>query len=184
MNTTYFFSVAAIIILIFLSILIMRRSRASAAPGVGKTAPDFDLPGQNGQRHRLADYRGQWLVLYFYPRDDTPGCTAEACRFRDEVPRLRELGAVIVGVSLNEVASHKTFVDKYHLPFPLLADSEKKVTAAYGVLGGFGPIRYARRQTFLIDPQGRIARHYARVSPRQHAEEIISDLQAMPADPA
>jgi len=87
-------------------------------------------------------------------------------------------------VSLDELASHKAFAEKYHLPFPLLADSERKVTAAYGVLGGFGPVRYARRQTFLIDPQGRIARHYARVSPLQHAEEIISDLQAMRTDPA
>jgi peroxiredoxin Q/BCP len=179
MNTTYYFSLGLFIALILLAILVIRSTPTSAGPVAGEAAPAFDLLDQNGQRRRLADYRGQWLVLYFYPKDDTPGCTTEACQFRDDYYRIQALDAMVIGVSLDEVASHKAFADKYHLPFSLLADSEKKLAEAYGVLSGFGPIKFASRQSFFIDPQGRIARHYARVSPRQHTDEIIRDLQAL-----
>lgn len=179
MNTGYFLSISLFITLILLVILVFRSSPSSAAPAAGELAPAFDLLDQNGRRQRLEEYRGQWLVLYFYPKDDTPGCTTEACQFRDDYYRLKALDAVVIGVSLDDVASHKAFADKYHLPFPLLADSEKKLSEAYEVLTGFGPFRFARRQSFIIDPQGRIARHYARVSARHHAGEIIRDLQKL-----
>ncbi|WP_126456666.1 peroxiredoxin [Sulfuriflexus mobilis] len=180
MSTGYFLPIGLFLLaLLLLAILVLRSAPASAGPVVGEDAPAFDLLDQNSQRQRLEDYRGQWLVLYFYPKDDTPGCTAEACQFRDEYYRIKALGAVVMGVSLDDLASHKAFAAKYHLPFSLLADGEKKFAAAYGVLSGFGPIKFARRQSFIIDPQGRIARHYARVSPRQHAGEILRDLQAL-----
>ena len=184
MNTTYFLPIGLVIALILLAILVLRSTLASASPAVGEVAPAFDLLDQNGQRQRLEDYRGQWLVLYFYPKDDTPGCTAEACQFRDDYYRIKALDAVVIGVSLDDVASHKAFAGKYHLPFSLLADSEKKLAAAYGVLSGFGPLKFASRQSFIIDPQGRISRHYGRVSAKRHAGEIIRDLQDLQKLPA
>lgn len=184
MNTSYFLPIGLGITLIVVIILILRSGPAGTGPKVGELAPAFDLLDQNGRRQRLEDYRGQWLVLYFYPKDDTPGCTTEACRFRDDYYRIKALDAVVIGVSLDDVASHKEFSDKYHLPFPLLADSEKKLAAAYAVLTGFGPLKFASRQSFIIDPQGRIARHYAHVSAKQHSGEIIRDLQALHKSPA
>jgi peroxiredoxin Q/BCP len=184
MNTSYILYIGLPIALIILGILALRSAPANTCPVSGGAAPAFDLLDQNGQRRHLEDYRGQWLVLYFYPKDDTPGCTTEACQFRDDYYRFKALDAVVIGVSLDDVASHKAFADKYHLPFPLLADGEKKLAGAYGVLGGFGPIKFASRQSFIIDPRGRIARHYARVSPGRHAGEIIRDLQALQKHPA
>ena len=150
---------------------------AASSPAVGSEAPEFDLLDQNGKRQRLSDYRGKWLVLYFYPKDDTPGCTTEACNFRDDYFRIKALGAVVMGVSLDDVKSHKDFSEKYHLPFSLLADTKKQVAKAYNVLRGFGAFNYSSRETFIIDPQGKIAKHYARVNTRQHATEIIKDLE-------
>jgi peroxiredoxin Q/BCP len=184
MNTSDILLIGLPIALIILAILALRSAPASASPAMGEAAPAFDLLDQNGQRQRLEDYRGQWLVLYFYPKDDTPGCTTEACQFRDDYYRIKALDAVVIGVSLDDVASHKAFVDKYQLPFPLLADDEKKLAEAYAVLSGFGPIKFAGRQSFIIDPQGRIARHYASVSARHHAGEIIRDLQDLQKYPA
>lgn len=152
---------------------------AAAQPGVGQAAPSFELQDQNGQLHRLADYRGSWVVLYFYPKDDTPGCTTEACNFRDDYYRLRALEAVVLGVSLDDVASHKQFAEKYHLPFPLLADVGHDVARDYRVLRSFGPMKFTSRQTFIIDPKGQIARHYGRVDPKRHAARVISDLEAL-----
>lgn len=179
MNTTYALPIGLVLALIVLIVLALRSVPASASPVVGEVAPAFALLDQNGQQQRLEDYRGQWLVLYFYPKDDTPGCTAEACQFRDDYYQIKALGAVVMGVSLDDVASHKEFADKYHLPFSLLSDREKTLAETYGVLSGFGPIKFASRQSFIIDPQGRIARHYASVSPKRHAGEIILDLQTL-----
>lgn len=184
MNTSYILYIGLPIALIILGILALRSAPPSTYPALGEAAPAFDLLDQNSQRQRLEDYRGQWLVLYFYPKDDTPGCTTEACQFRDDYYRIKALGAVVIGVSLDDVASHKAFADKYRLSFPLLADGEKRLAEAYGVLSGFGPFRFASRQSFIIDPHGRIARHYARVSPGQHAGEIIRDLQVLQKHPA
>lgn len=164
-------------ILLVLTVFIMRPLQAAETPKVGGFAPDFDLLDQNGKQQRLADYRGKWLVLYFYPKDDTPGCTKQACNFRDDYFRIHGLGAVVMGVSLDNVSSHKEFAEKYHLPFSLLSDSKKVVAEAYNVLRGFGPFSFTSRQTFLIDPEGKIAKHYETVKPAEHATEIINDLK-------
>lgn len=150
-----------------------------AAPESGKAAPAFDLQDQNGRQHRLSDYRGKWIVLYFYPKDDTPGCTTEACSFRDEYYKLRALHAEVLGVSLDDVTSHKAFAEKYHLPFPLLADTGHQTAKDYGVYRSYGLFSVASRQTFIIDPQGKIAKHYRSVSPKTHSSQIINDLQLL-----
>ena len=147
----------------------------------GAAAPAFALQDQYGQVQRLADYRGRWVVLYFYPKDDTPGCTAEACAFRDGYLEIKALGAEVLGVSLDDSGSHAAFAGKYHLPFPLLADPQGEVSRAYGVLWKLGPLRFSKRQTFLIDPQGRIARHYRSVRAEGHAQEVVQALRALQA---
>ncbi|ETN88624.1 thiol peroxidase [Thermus scotoductus] len=149
----------------------------------GTAAPDFALPDQEGRIHRLSDYRGKWVVLYFYPKDDTPGCTKEACGFRDRMGDLQELGAVVLGVSADDVQSHKRFAEKYGLNFPLLADPEREVILAYGAWGKknlYGKeYEGVLRQTFLIDPEGRIAKVWRKVSPEDHAEEVAEALRAL-----
>ncbi len=150
---------------------------------VGDMAPGFDLTDQQGRQHRLADYRGQWLVLYFYPKDDTPGCTKEACSLRDEFAAFRQLDVAVLGVSLDDTASHEAFAKKYRLPFPLLSDSGGKVAKAYGSLGGFGPIRYAKRHTFIIGPDGRIAQVWRKVDPGAHSGELLEALRALRPSP-
>lgn len=152
---------------------------ASGVPAVGAPAPEFALPDQNGRTVRLADFRGKWVVLYFYPKDDTPGCTEEACAFRDDQAALALLGAQVVGVSLDDSASHAAFARKYSLPFPLLADTEAKVSASYGAVTNLVVAKFARRYTFLIDPQGRIARAYLKVDTSRHSAEIIADLKRL-----
>ena len=147
--------------------------------GAGDVAPAFELVDQHGETRRLADYRGQWLVLYFYPRDATPGCTTEACHFRDDVPRLRELGAQVLGVSLDSRDSHAAFAERYNLPFPLLADRDGAVARAYGAYFGLGPVRFAKRQTFLIDPEGRIAAAYRKVKPATHSDELVAAVKRL-----
>lgn len=147
----------------------------------GDPAPDFELLDQHGQQHGLARYQGQWLVLYFYPKDDTPGCTAEACEFRDDLLVLRRMAVAVVGVSLDKVQSHAEFAAKYHLSFPLLSDRDGEVARAYGALFRLGPLRFAKRHTFLVDPAGRIARIYRKVDPKTHSDQVIRDLQALQA---
>jgi len=147
---------------------------------VGDIAPNFTLPDQDGRSHTLEDYRGRWVVLYFYPKDDTPGCTKEACNFRDEKGRLEELGAVVLGVSADDVESHGRFHSKYGLNFPLLSDSQKNMIRAYGAWGT--KTMYGReyegvlRCTYLIDPQGRVARVWDKVKPDAHALEVAEAL--------
>jgi len=153
----------------------------AAELAVGGPAPDFRLTDQNGAVHSLADYRGRWVVLYFYPKDDTPGCTTEACAFRDDVRQLRQMQVVLLGISLDSVDSHRKFAEKYGLPFPLLADPDGAVAKSYGALFSLGPLRYARRHSFIVDPQGRVARIYRSVNPGGHSDEVISDLAALGA---
>src|SRR5512139_3842045 len=138
----------------------------------GSAAPDFALQDQNGQTHRLGDYAGRWLVLYFYPRDDTPLCTQEACRFRDDIGVLGGLDAAVVGVSVDDTRSHAGFARKYQLPFPLLSDPDGHTAAAYDSLLNLGLVRFARRHTFIIAPDGRIAARFDKVDPARHAEEV------------
>lgn len=167
---------------ITLTVMLMGLFSANAAElEIAQPAPDFSLKDQDGQVHQLADYRGRWVVLYFYPKDDTPGCTTEACQFRDDVLALRQLKVQILGVSLDDSQSHARFAKKYELPFPLLADVDAQVAQQYGALGGFGPLRYAKRHTFIIDPQGAIARIYRKVSPKAHSQQVISDITALTA---
>ena len=130
---------------------------ASDQPIVGSPAPEFELADQSGQLHSLEDYRDQWVVLYFYPKDETPGCTTEACEFRDNIFAFRDLGVQILGVSLDDVKSHKAFAENHNLPFPLLADIDGDASAAYGVKTRMFGMTVAKRQTFIINPDGKIA---------------------------
>jgi len=151
---------------------------------VGSMAPKFILPDQESNTHALTEYRGRWVVLYFYPKDDTPGCTTEACNFRDDLPALRALNVQILGISLDDAKSHARFAEKYSLPFPLLADAEGDVTRAYGALWSMGPLRVAKRYTFVIDPEGRIARIYRNVKPANHSRELQQDVKELQKGPA
>ena len=158
---------------------------AADPPAVGSPAPAFKLQDQSGKSHALSDYRGKWVVLYFYPKDNTPGCTTQACEFRDNIFAYRELGAVILGISVDDVASHKAFSEQHSLPFAILADSDKSVTTAYGTLKEYvGIAKLARRDTFIIDPQGRIAKHFKDVKPAGHSEKVLADLRQLAGKPA
>jgi peroxiredoxin Q/BCP len=154
-------------------------------PAAGESAPDFSLLDDTGARRSLADARGRWLVLYFYPKDDTPGCTVEACEFRDNIEQLRERGAEVWGVSVLDSASKAAFKRKYNLPFPLLADADHAVAEAYGTWvekQNYGrTFMGVRRSTFLIDPQGLIARAWPTVKPAGHAGEVLAALDELVA---
>jgi len=154
---------------------------AQAQVAAGDMAPEFHLQDQNGQWHTLAQHRGQWIVLYFYPKDQTPGCTKEACSFRDNIFAFEEIGAVILGVSLDDVKSHEEFAKKYSLPFPLLADSDSSVAKRYNVLRNLLVMKIASRQSFLIGPDGKIVKHYESVDPKTHTAEVLADLRALGA---
>ena len=154
---------------------------ANDGVAVGDTAPEFELPDQDGQLHSLEDCRDQWVVLYFYPKDETPGCTTQACEFRDNIFAFKERNAQILGVSLDDIASHKAFAENHGLPFPLLADAEGVVASAYGVKTRMFGMEVAKRQTFIIGPDGRIAKHYAEVKPAEHAALVLADLDALGA---
>ena len=167
------------------SLLVAAGAAAQEAPSVGEPAPAFRLQDQAGKWHSLDDYRGKWVVLYFYPKDNTPGCTTQACELRDNIFAFREVGAVILGVSVDDVASHKEFAEEHSLPFTILADADKKVSTRYGVLTKFlGMMELARRDTFIIDPQGRVARHYMKVKPEGHSEMVLAELKQLGAKPA
>lgn len=146
-------------------------------------APAFSLPDQDGKIHSLDEYAGGWLLVYFYPKDDTPGCTEEACSLRDNLSTLKEKGLSIVGVSTDSVASHKKFAEKFTLPFPLLADEKKEMVEAYGVWAEksmYGK-KYmgTLRNSFLIRPDGTIAKVYEKVKPGEHAAEILHDMDEL-----
>ena len=147
----------------------------------GATAPAFELLDQYSKLHKLSDYRGQWLVLYFYPKDDTPGCTTEACEFREDVVILKRMGVALAGVSTDDVESHQAFAEKYHLPFSLLSDARGDTARQYGSLMKMGPLKIARRHTFIIDPDGRIAKIYRNVRPSKHSAQVIAELEALRA---
>ncbi|MDX2415913.1 MAG: peroxiredoxin [Xanthomonadales bacterium] len=145
----------------------------------GSDAPSFNLQDQNGDWHKLEEYRGQWLAIYFYPKDDTPGCTKEACNFRDNIYAFKAIDAAVVGISVDDVESHKKFADKYKLPFTLLADSDNTTATAYGVLKDYKLLKLASRQSFLVDPAGKIAKHYADVDPDTHTGEVLADIKSL-----
>ena len=144
---------------------------------VGMPAPGFTLPDADGVLHQLSDYSGQWLVLYFYPKDNTPGCTMQACAFRDKIKLFHELDARVVGISIDNADSHRAFIDKYDLPFTLLSDPEGRVAERYGARGGMLGVVFTKRQTFLIDSEG-ITRHIWRTVPAHgHAQEVVTALE-------
>jgi peroxiredoxin Q/BCP len=147
-------------------------------PKAGDKAPGFSLPDQAGKIHKLTDYSGKKVVLYFYPKDDTPGCTKEACSFRDSFEAFKKAGIVVLGVSVDDTASHTKFVKKYNLPFTLLADTDKKTVEAYGVWGEksmYGKkFMGTNRTTFLIDEKGNIVRVFDKVKPDEHAKEVLA----------
>lgn len=154
---------------------------AAEVPKAGQPAPGFSLPDQSGKLQTLTDLAGQWVVLYFYPKDDTPGCTKEACSFRDDLHRLEQLGAKVIGISVDDTDSHAQFARKYHLPFPLLADQSGEVADRYGALTNLGIVKIAKRYTYLIRPDGRIAKVYLSVDTSRHSQEIIDDLSQLKA---
>ena len=143
---------------------------------IGKKAPNVSLHLTGDTSAKLADFRGRPLVLYFYPKDDTPGCTTEACEFRDNIFAYKDLNAQILGVSLDDVESHKSFAENHGLPFPLLADVEGSAATAYGVKTRMLGMEIAKRQTFIIGPDGTIALHYEKVDPKTHSKEVLADL--------
>jgi len=151
--------------------------RQTVAPHeVGQAAPTFTLPNQEGTPVNLADFHGKWVVLYFYPKDMTTGCTIEAHNFQRDLDKYKAMNAVILGVSVDTVDSHKQFCTKDSLTFTLLADSDKKVVQQYGSLGNYGPMQIANRNTFLIDPDGKIAKVWTGVDPSNHSTEVLAAL--------
>jgi thioredoxin-dependent peroxiredoxin len=145
----------------------------------GSKAPDFSLPNANNEAVSLSGFKGSWVVLYFYPKDDTPGCTKEACTFRDDLHKLEKLGAKVVGVSVDDAKSHAEFAKKYSLPFPLLSDVDGKVADSYGALTNLGVVKIAKRYTFLIDPSGVLQKSYLDVNASKHSQQIIDDLTTL-----
>lgn len=171
-------SVRSVVIVALLSWLAI--AHAAEGPALGAPAPAFKLQDQNGKWHQLKDYRGKWLALYFYPKDQTPGCTTQACEFRDNIFAFREAGAAIVGISVDDVESHKKFAEKHGLPFPILADATKETAKTYGVLKSYlGTMELAKRDTFLIDPEGRIVKRYTDVEPKGHSQIVLNEIREM-----
>lgn len=149
-----------------------------------RQAPNFTLPDQNGTIHNLEDYKGRWLVVYFYPKDDTPGCTTEACDFRDARDALAEYGkTAVIGISKDSVKSHQKFADKHALNFTLLSDPSHEVIEAFGA---WGPKKFLgreflgiRRNTYIVNPEGKIVREYENVTPKTHVGELIAELKSL-----
>ena len=154
-------------------------SAASNTPKIGSKAPDFNLPNANGELVSLASLSGGWIVLYFYPRDDSPICTKQACSFRDDMHKLEKLGAKVVGVSIDDAKSHAEFAKKYSLPFPLLSDKDGLIASQYGALTNLVVFKMAKRYTFLIDANGVLRKTYLSVDTSKHSQQIINDLMAL-----
>ena len=155
------------------------KARAADPLQSGAIAPGFSLPSQEDAQVTLAQFKGKWVVLYFYPKDMTTGCTIEAHNFQRDLPKYAALNAVVLGVSLDTVESHKTFCSKDSLTFKLLADPDHKVIDAYGVpISGMGPIKFAHRDTFLISPDGKIVKVWTGVNPNAHSDDVLAELAA------
>jgi len=167
-------------LIIFNSSYLIQTYKENKMLNEGDIAPAFSLPDQNGKVHKLSDYKGKWIILYFYPKDMTPGCTTEACNFRDSYSDFTDQGVTILGVSKDSTKSHTSFIDKYNLPFPLLSDEGDKVVEKYGVWkekSNYGRTYMGiERTTFLINPQQKIAKIYSKVDVKEHAQQILSDL--------
>src|SRR5438270_5274533 len=171
--------VLLLVFVVALVVFVPRLLSRSAAPAEGSAAPDFTLPSQEGASVSLKDYRGKWVVLYFYPKDQTPGCSREAHNFQLDQPKFSDRNAVVLGVSLDSIDSHKKFCAKEGLNFKLLADTTHRVTDSYGSLTNFGVVKFAARHTFLIDPSGKIAKVYTSVDPLKHSAEVLAELDQL-----
>jgi peroxiredoxin Q/BCP len=163
----------------FATLTCMATTEAQSQPEVGKPAPDFSLTTGDGSQVSLKDYRGKWVVLYFYPKDFTSGCTMEARNFQRDVAKYSETGAVILGVSVDTAQSHKDFCAKEGLNFKLLADPDAKVSAEYGSVKDYNGQKLAARNTFIINPNGDIAKVYTGVKPAEHSEQVLKDLAGL-----
>lgn len=146
---------------------------------VGQTAPQFKLQDQDGQWHQLQQYKGQWVVLYFYPKDNSPGCTQEAQQFNTLYPEFKKNNAVVLGVSLDDVQTHAQFSKKLGLKFPILADQQHQLAQQLGVVRNLGLVKFAKRESFLIDPKSTIVYHYTSVNTQSHASEVLKDIQKL-----
>ncbi|MGD0735931.1 MAG: peroxiredoxin [Terracidiphilus sp.] len=175
MRKPLLFAFAAIVVLA-VAFVTVHAADDQVMPAVGQTAPTFTLPSQDGSQISLDSFRGKWVVLYFYPKDMTKGCTIEAHNFQRDQAKFDAANAVILGVSVDTPDSHKEFCTKEGLTFRLLADPEHKVVDAYGSLGHFGPMTIANRNTFLIDPKGKIVKEWTKVDPTVHSEEVLTAL--------
>ena len=144
---------------------------------MGRPAPNFKLQDQNSKWHELSQYKGKWVVLYFYPKDDSPGCTQEANQFKSLYPEFIKNNAVVLGVSLDDVKSHQKFSEKLGLPFPILADENHQLADQMGIVRNLGIVKIAKRETFLIDPQGIVTYHYSSVNTQTHAGQVLEDIQ-------
>jgi len=165
---------------LFLLVLILITSSSVLANlEVGDKAPNFILNDQNNEAHQLSDYEGRWVILYFYPKDDTPGCTTQACDFRDAVKRIIASRSVVFGLSLDSVESHKRFSDKNNLPFSLLSDEEGVAAKSYDSLNNFMGYKSAKRNTFIIDPEGLLSKIYLSVDPKTHSQMVLNDLSLL-----
>jgi peroxiredoxin Q/BCP len=175
-----FFLIAAVLVIavgfVTVQTLVTVQAADQTMPGAGQVAPTFTLPSQDGSQISLDSFRGKWVVLYFYPKDMTQGCTIEAHNFQRDLSKFEAANAVIVGVSVDTPDSHKQFCTKEGLTFRLLADSEHKVVDEYGSVGHFGSMTIAQRNTFLIDPQGKIVKVWTKVDPSKHSEEVLAEL--------
>jgi peroxiredoxin Q/BCP len=156
--------------------LMAAKAWASSTPAVGSIAPDFTLTSQEGTPVSLKDYRGKWVVLYFYPKDFTSGCTIEAHNFQRDQAQYQQKGVVVLGVSVDSADSHKQFCTKEGLNFKLLADTDHKVSNTYGSLTNLGLVKFASRHTFIINPEGTIVKVFTEVNPNQHSAEVLSAL--------
>ncbi|NNH37911.1 peroxiredoxin [Acinetobacter terrae] len=156
---------------------IFSKSETSQKQWVGKSAPAFKLQDQNSKWHSLSQYKGKWIVLYFYPKDNSPGCTQEANQFKALYPQFLKSNAVVLGVSLDDVKSHQKFSEKLALPFPILADNSHQLADQLGIVRNLGITKIAKRESFLIDPKGTIVYHYNSVDTQSHAAQVLVDIQ-------
>lgn len=167
---------------VFITIMLLLLNFMAVADSMqGQPAPVFNLKDQNGQAHQLADYQGQWLVLYFYPKDGTSGCTVEANAFKDNYKKLKAMNTEVLGISLDDAESHQKFIAEHDLPFNLLVDSDKVMSRDYGVDGGAAFFSYAKRQTFIVDPEGMIVKHFEEVNPDTHVDNVLTALNQLQA---
>ena len=177
MKTTRVAFVAVLLVLVAGAALSIRgRADDTALPQAGQVAPNFTLPSQDGSKISLDSFRGKWVVLYFYPKDMTTGCTIEAHNFQQDISKYQQLDAVVVGVSVDSTDSHKEFCAKEGLSFKLLSDQDKTVVTQYGSMGDHLGIKIAKRNTFLIDPHGKIVQVWTAVNPQQHSEQVLAAL--------